>query len=85
FAAPSVSTSAALVVCDAWLRVATPLLYHVVFIRSTVQARALQRTLRSNPDLRKFIKMFRVEGGFGPAMEQVLIHAPNITDIFISL
>ncbi|KAJ7174870.1 hypothetical protein C8R46DRAFT_94590 [Mycena filopes] len=85
FAAPSVSTSAALVVCKAWLRVATPLLYHVVVIRSTAQARALQRTLRSNPDLGKFIKMLRVEGGFGPAMEQVLIHAPNITDIFISL
>ncbi|KAJ7768902.1 hypothetical protein B0H16DRAFT_1882064 [Mycena metata] len=85
FASPSVSSSAALVVCKAWLRVATPLLYHVVVIRSTAQARALQRTLGSNPDLGKFIRMLRVEGGFGPAMGHVLKHTPNITDIFLSL
>ncbi|KAJ7768909.1 hypothetical protein B0H16DRAFT_1882071 [Mycena metata] len=85
FASPSVSSSAALVVCKTWLRVATPLLYHVVVIRSTAQARALQRTLGSNPDLGKFIRMLRVEGGFGPAMGHVLKRTPNLTDIFLSL
>ncbi|KAJ7768911.1 hypothetical protein B0H16DRAFT_1781063 [Mycena metata] len=85
FASPSVSSSAALVVCKAWLCVATPFLYHVVVIRSTAQPRALQRTLDSNPDLGKFIKMLRVEGGFGPEMGDVLEHTLNVTDIFLSL
>ncbi|KAJ7768922.1 hypothetical protein B0H16DRAFT_1882077 [Mycena metata] len=60
-------------------------LYHVVVIRSTAQARALQRTLGSNPDLGKFIRMLRVEGGFGPAMGHALKHIPNVTDVFLSL
>ncbi|KAJ7609568.1 hypothetical protein DFH06DRAFT_1308863 [Mycena polygramma] len=85
FASPSVSSSAALIVCKAWLRVATPLLYHVVVVRSKAQARALQRSLRGNPDLGRFVKMLRVEGGFGPAMEDILRNTPNITDIFLSL
>ncbi|KAJ7773823.1 hypothetical protein B0H16DRAFT_1713677 [Mycena metata] len=84
FAVPSESTSAILVVCKAWLRVATPLLYHVVILRSRAQARALQRTLRDNPDFGKWIKKIRIEGGFGPAMELILKTAPNITDIFLS-
>ncbi|KAJ7041540.1 hypothetical protein C8F04DRAFT_947020 [Mycena alexandri] len=85
FASPAVSSSATLVVCKAWLRVATPLLYHVVVIRSKAQARALERTLRDSPDLGRFIKRLRLEGGFGPAMEHVLDAAPNLTDIFLSL
>ncbi|KAJ7612002.1 hypothetical protein DFH06DRAFT_1109634 [Mycena polygramma] len=85
FASASVSSSAALLVCKAWLRVATPLLYHVVVIRSKAQARALQNCLRGNPDLGRFVKMLRVEGGFGPAMQEILRNSPNITDIFLSL
>ncbi|KAJ7605948.1 hypothetical protein DFH06DRAFT_1348367 [Mycena polygramma] len=65
FASPSVSSSAALIVCKAWLRVATPLLYHVAVVRSKAQARALQRSLRGNPDLGRFVKMLRVEGASG--------------------
>ncbi|KAJ6516602.1 hypothetical protein C8R47DRAFT_1087799 [Mycena vitilis] len=85
FASASVSSSAALLVCKAWLRVSTPLLYHVVVIRSKAQARALQNCLRGNPDLGRFVKMLRVEGGFGPAMQEILQNSPNITDIFLSL
>ncbi|KAJ7117064.1 hypothetical protein C8R44DRAFT_674347 [Mycena epipterygia] len=83
--ASSVSSSSALLVCKAWLRVATPLLYHVVVLRSKAQARALQAALRGHPDLGRFIKMLRLEGGFGPAMQHILKAAPGITDIFISL
>ncbi|KAJ7633896.1 hypothetical protein DFH06DRAFT_1222011 [Mycena polygramma] len=63
FASSSVSTSAALVVCKAWLR----------------------KTLHGNPDLGRFIKMLRVEGGFGPAMHEILENSPNISDLFLSL
>jgi hypothetical protein len=85
FAKYSVSSSAALLVCKDWLRVATPLLYSVVVIRSKAQARALHDALRNNPDLGRFIKKLRVEGGFGTPMHHILQSAPNITDLFLCL
>ncbi|KAJ7483901.1 hypothetical protein B0H11DRAFT_2279620 [Mycena galericulata] len=85
FASSSASSSAALLVCKAWLRVATPLLYHVVVLRSKAQAYALQAALRLNPDLGRFIKRLRLEGGFGAPVHQILQKTPNITDIYISL
>src|ERR1700761_8680417 len=59
----SESTSAYLLVCKSWLRVATPLLYHVVVLRSTAQAKALAGALSMNNALGQFIKKLRVEGG----------------------
>ncbi|KAJ7151967.1 hypothetical protein C8R46DRAFT_1007181, partial [Mycena filopes] len=85
FASSTISSSAALLVCKTWLRVATPLLYHVVVIRSKAQAQALERTLRANGCLAQFIRMLRLEGGFGPAIERILKYAQYyITDIFLS-
>ncbi|KAF7319604.1 F-box domain-containing protein [Mycena chlorophos] len=49
FAKYSVSTSSILLVCKAWLRVATPLLYDVVILRSKAQAKALGDALKLNP------------------------------------
>lgn len=65
--------------------VGTPLLYHVVIIRSKAQAQALQRTLRKNKDLGNLIKKLRVEGGFGDAMRTILTSSPNIKDISLSI
>ncbi|KAF7331555.1 hypothetical protein MKEN_00034700 [Mycena kentingensis (nom. inval.)] len=83
FASFSESTSALLVVCKAWLRVATPLLYNTVVIRSKAQAAALQTALRGNTQLGAFIKKLRVEGGFGAPMRGILQLAQNITDLFL--
>ncbi|KAJ7250994.1 hypothetical protein C8J57DRAFT_675801 [Mycena rebaudengoi] len=85
FVSFSESSSAALVVCKTWLRCATPLLYKAVILRSKAQAQALAAALRKNAELGKFIKMLRVEGGFGSSMGTILKSAPNITDIVISL
>ncbi|KAF7309413.1 hypothetical protein MIND_00312100 [Mycena indigotica] len=85
FATYTESTSAYLVVSKSWLRVATPLLYHVVVLRSAAQAKALARALLKNKELGRFIKKLRVEGGFGASMHQILRLAPTITDIFLSL
>ncbi|KAJ7651021.1 hypothetical protein FB45DRAFT_780329 [Roridomyces roridus] len=79
------STSDYLLVCKDWLRVATPLLYNVVVLRSKAQANALQQVLKANPEFGRFIKKLRVEGGFGTAMHTILKSAPNITDLFVSL
>ncbi|KAJ6450382.1 hypothetical protein C8R45DRAFT_1043491 [Mycena sanguinolenta] len=85
FAKYSVSSSAALLVCKAWLRVATPLLYACVVIRSTAQCRALQDALRKNPNLGGYIKKLRVEGGFSTPMHEILKCASKFTDLFLSL
>ncbi|KAJ7356583.1 hypothetical protein DFH08DRAFT_953921 [Mycena albidolilacea] len=79
------TTSAFLLVCKDWLRVATPLLYNVVIIRSKAQAQALEAALKSNKDLGAFIKKLRVEGGYGLPMKTILKASPNITDLFLSL
>ncbi|KAJ7220968.1 hypothetical protein C8J57DRAFT_975863, partial [Mycena rebaudengoi] len=50
FATNSLSSYAVLLVSKAWLHIATPLLYHVVVIRSSAQPRSLQTTLRRNTE-----------------------------------
>ncbi|KAJ7443900.1 hypothetical protein B0H11DRAFT_2090162 [Mycena galericulata] len=85
FAKYTPSTSVYLLVCKDWLRVATPLLYNVVVLRSKAQANALERVLKTNPHFGAFIKKLRIEGGYGKAMHTILKTAPNITDLFLSL
>ncbi|KAF7362602.1 F-box domain-containing protein [Mycena venus] len=79
------SSSSTLLVCKSWLRVATPLLYHFVVIRSKAQANAFQATLRGNPDLGRFVKNLRVEGGFGKSMHHILKKTPNINHLVLCL
>jgi hypothetical protein len=85
FANYSESTSAYLLVCKSWLRVATPLLYNVVILRSKAQAKALSLALSKNGQLGHFIKKLRVEGGYGAPMRIILKCSPNISDLFVSL
>ncbi|KAJ6460871.1 hypothetical protein DFH09DRAFT_1383097 [Mycena vulgaris] len=85
FAIYSESSSAILLVCKAWLRVGTPLLYNDVILRSKAQVKALCQTLSKNRELGRFIKKLRIEGGYSPSMRGILQNAPNILDIFLSL
>ncbi|KAJ6606071.1 hypothetical protein DFH09DRAFT_1269163 [Mycena vulgaris] len=84
FAQYAESTSSYLLVCKSWLRVATPLLYNVVILRSKAQAKALGQILDKNKDLGQFIKKLRVEGGYRAPMGVILQSSPNISDLFIS-
>ncbi|KAJ7684329.1 hypothetical protein DFH06DRAFT_1312767 [Mycena polygramma] len=84
FANYSESTSAYLLVCKSWLRVATPLLYNVVILRSKAQAKALSLVLNKNKQLGQFIKKLRVEGGYGAPMGIILECSPHISDLFLS-
>ncbi|KAJ6495957.1 hypothetical protein DFH09DRAFT_1205155 [Mycena vulgaris] len=82
---PGYSSSTYLLVCKAWLRISTPLLYSVVILRITAQATALEQVIKPNPEFGLFIKKLRIEGGFGQAMHTILKCAPNITDLFLTL
>jgi hypothetical protein len=79
------SSATLLLVCKRWLRVAYPLLYHTVVIRSSGQAQALADSLKANPILGKHVKKLRLEGGYGAATHRILISSPNITDLYLSL
>ncbi|EPQ50626.1 hypothetical protein GLOTRDRAFT_141424 [Gloeophyllum trabeum ATCC 11539] len=79
-----ISTSAFLLVCKQWLRVATPLLFEVVILRSSGQAKALARVLRANKQFGQFIRMLRVEGGFGMAMQTIISAAPKVRDLYLT-
>lgn len=81
----SESTSSYLLVCRSWLRVATPLLYHVVVLRSKAQAKALAGALLMNNALGQFIKKLRVESGYGLPMHTILQCAPHVSDLYLSL
>jgi hypothetical protein len=77
-------SSSYLLVCKAWCRIGTPLLYNVVILRSKAQAKALGRVLSKKKELGRFIKRLRVEGGYGSPMAVILESAPNISDLYIS-
>nr|GAT50259.1 predicted protein [Mycena chlorophos] len=77
------STSAYLLVSKAWLRVATPLLYHTVVLRSKAQADALKLVFKNNPQLGAFVKKIRIEGGYGVAMQHILEATPNVSDLWL--
>ncbi|KAK7040069.1 F-box domain-containing protein [Favolaschia claudopus] len=85
FATYTVSTSAYLLVCKDWLRVATPLLYDTVVLRSKSQANALEKVLRRNPEFSAFINKLRVEGGYGAAMQTILASVSSLQDLWLSL
>jgi len=76
-----------LVVCKRWMRICTPLLYHTIILRSQPQATALAAVLRpkAHPEFGNYIRKMRVEGGYGSATKQILLAAPKITDICVTL
>lgn len=77
--------SSVLQVCKQWNAVGTPLLYHVVVLRSKAQAYSLERTFRNRGELGLFVKKLRVEGGYGIVMRKILTLSRNIKDFGVSL
>ncbi|KAH6909307.1 hypothetical protein BKA70DRAFT_1562155 [Coprinopsis sp. MPI-PUGE-AT-0042] len=84
FANYELSTSTILVVCKSWLRVATPMLYETVVLRSKAQAQALASALKQNEQLGRFIRKLRVEGGYGTFVYEVLRRSSSLTDLWLS-
>lgn len=79
------TTSAYLLVCKDWLRVATPLLYSVVVLRSKAQIQALESAIESTPVLADFIRKLRIESGYCTSLLTILKGAKNLTDLCLSL
>jgi F-box-like len=84
FTTYKLTSSTILEVCKAWLRVATPLLYETVILRSKAQAQALALALQGNPDLDRFVKKARIEGGYGDDILKIFKRCPSLRDLWIS-
>ncbi|KAH6909296.1 hypothetical protein BKA70DRAFT_1278108 [Coprinopsis sp. MPI-PUGE-AT-0042] len=82
FANYQLTSSTILVVCKDWLRVATPLLYETIILRSKAQAQALALAVKNDPQLGKFIKKVRLEGGYGNSVHEIFKHSPNIRHLW---
>ncbi|KAL1749040.1 hypothetical protein HDZ31DRAFT_28352 [Schizophyllum fasciatum] len=75
-----------LLVCKAWCRVGTPLLYHDVVLRSQAQADALAHALMVAPELGQWIRKLRVECAFSDQAMQVIFRScKRITDFCVML
>ncbi|EJD36864.1 hypothetical protein AURDEDRAFT_188239 [Auricularia subglabra TFB-10046 SS5] len=85
FAGRQYSTADTLLVCKRWMRIATPLLYDTVVLRSVGQAQALAKALKKNPEFAPFLKKLRIEGGFGASVGKALHAATAISDLCLCL
>lgn len=79
------STSRVLLVCRLWLRVATPLLYRTIVLRSTAQTHALEYALNYGPYLRTYVRKLRVEGGYGSSLGSILRRTTGISDLYLPI
>jgi hypothetical protein len=85
FPACAALTSAILVVSKRWLRIARPLLYRTIIVRSNTQADDLALTLRGNKQLGRCIDKLRIEGGYGSVIYNVIKAASNVTHLSLTL
>jgi len=80
------SASDVLLVCKRWMRVATPIIYHTVIIRTTAQAAALNAALTRNPEFGRHVRRFRLEHPYpGHITKAVVRTMPNIVDLCIPI
>jgi hypothetical protein len=64
-------TSSLLLVCKRWLKVATPLLYRVVVLRSTAQAQALAEVFSQHPRFPLYVRFIRLEGAYSCLLDVI--------------
>ena len=82
---PIVVASSYLLVCKDWLRVATPLLYNVIILRSKGQMGALEATVTTSPALAGLIRKLRIEGNYSASLSGILEGAINLTELCLSV
>ncbi|KZV92692.1 hypothetical protein EXIGLDRAFT_70300 [Exidia glandulosa HHB12029] len=79
------SSSNALLVSKRWLRVATPLLYNIVVLRSSAQVEGLCAALKTDKTLGAFVRKLRLEGGYGAVVHKIIAASPNITHLVLNI
>ncbi|KAF8590410.1 hypothetical protein K439DRAFT_150540 [Ramaria rubella] len=78
------SSSSLLLVCKRWLRVATPLLYEVVVLRSIAQAQSIVDSFIRNRTFALYVKKIRLEGAYS-CLWEVFRRCSSLHTIFLTL
>ena len=76
-----------LMVCKTWLRIATPLLYECVVLRTRAQAEAFYNAVKDKKTgdvLISSVRRIRLEDHFGLSTKQVFKSLPNLSELFIT-
>ncbi|EKM49691.1 uncharacterized protein PHACADRAFT_154199 [Phanerochaete carnosa HHB-10118-sp] len=72
-----------LLVCKYWLRLATPLLYTSVAIRTPAHAAAVAALLKATPGLGRALRQLKVFGGYGRDMATIAGASPNVETLYV--
>jgi hypothetical protein len=65
----------------------SPQMFHCITLMcsSMAQSQSLAHALKKYRELGRFIRKIRLEGGFDASVHKIIVAAPNIKDIFLSL
>lgn len=80
----TVSSASIVLVCKQWLRVATPLLYETIILRSSGQSRALKDVFQKHKTFAKRVKNLRLEGAY-PCLKEIMPLCTNMTTFVLLL
>lgn len=72
-----------LLVSKRWLRVATPLLYQSISIRTSAHAQAVATLIRANPNLGRAVRHLKLLGGYGRDLFTIAKAAPNVETLYL--
>ncbi|KAL1755785.1 hypothetical protein FB107DRAFT_192270, partial [Schizophyllum commune] len=73
-----------LLVCKAWQRICTPILYRTVILRQTGQADALAATLARRSDLASYVKRLRLHSAYGYSTHIILECATQLSLLYLT-
>ncbi|KAH7107253.1 hypothetical protein BKA62DRAFT_682840 [Auriculariales sp. MPI-PUGE-AT-0066] len=80
-----VSTSALLLVCKRWLRIATPTFYDTLILRSSAQVFSLYNAISANPRFAEQVRRLRLEGKPQDILCGVVKRMTTLEDVCLAL
>ena len=72
-----------LLVCKLWLRVATPLLYESLAVRTPAHAATVTTLLKATPSLGRAVRQLKVFGGYGKDVGMIASACPNVETLYV--
>ena len=72
-----------ILVCKSWLRIATPLLYESLAVRTPEHVATVATLLKATPSLGRAVKQLKVFGGYGKDMGILASTCPNVDTLYV--
>ncbi|GJE91881.1 hypothetical protein PsYK624_080320 [Phanerochaete sordida] len=71
-----------LLVCKRWLRIASPLLYASLSVRTPAHASTVAALLKAAPALGNAVRQLKIFGGYGKDMTTIAAACPNVETLY---